>query len=436
MVRLAPDYPFALCDSMEILSRHRNLIVLGLALCLQVLGLALQVKLPTERGPMRLIRVWGISLVTPAEHGLVHVQNWGHGLWRDYFYLRGVRRDNDRLQEEILRLRLEQVRLAQDAGQAQRLQALLRFKEQVVAETVAAQVIGTSGTDMSRIIYIDKGSDDGIRHDMAVIVPGGIVGKVIEPVKGGVSPVLKINDSLSGVGAMLEKSRSQGILKGTKDGAVVVSYIMSDEKVEPGETVVTSGGDGIFPKGLPIGRVTQVNPGPDAFLNIVVKPAASLNRLEEVLVITRVEDRSPQDVPEMPMRAADILAQRLPTIPVRPPDVAGATAAAAGTSPAAVGASQASPASGAATSGKPSGIAAQPAGTTKPAVTPGNKPAENKPKSATAGGQPAARSGTLAPATAGSGGSQVTARPPVQPKPVGAQPAAKPPESPKKENPQ
>src|SRR5208282_2205335 len=129
-----------------------------------------------------------------------------------------------------------------------------------------------------------KGENDGILPDMAVITADGIVGKVLHAYPS-VSQVLLINDQTSGVGAILEKSRLQGILRGTSSGDVVLEKVMSDETVPVGEQVLTSGGDGIFPKGLAVGTVTQVSMGSDLFLNIHVRPSADLNRLEEVLVI-------------------------------------------------------------------------------------------------------------------------------------------------------
>ena len=133
--------------------------------------------------------------------------------------------------------------------------------------------------------------------------------------------MLLINDQTSGVGAILDKSRLQGVLRGTPVGEVVLEKVMSDETVQPGERVLTSGGDQIFPKGLPVGTVTKVSPGPELFLNIRVKPSADLSRLEEVLVITQQEEKEPALAEgAQPMRAVDILAQRLPSVPDQPPD--------------------------------------------------------------------------------------------------------------------
>jgi rod shape-determining protein MreC len=314
----------------SVLGRYRNLVILVGVLFLQILGLAVQVKRSSDTEHTRLIRVWAVDVITPFERVLIWAQNGTGNLWHNYVYLRGVRAENRQLKDQIEQLRLEQVRLNEDATQAHRLQALLAFKEQFLAKTVAAQVIGSSGTDASRILYIDKGEDQHIRRDMAVITADGIVGKVLQ-VYPSVSQVLLINDQSSGVGTILEKSRLQGVLKGTANGQVALEGVMNDEQVSPGEAVLTSGGDQIFPKGLAVGTVTKVSPGKDLFLNIGIKPAVDLSKLEEVLVV-EVERRDRQtNAPDVGrVRAADILAQRLPSVPDKPPS----PAANVGTAPA------------------------------------------------------------------------------------------------------
>jgi len=138
--------------------------------------------------------------------------------------------------------------------------------------------------------------------------------------------VLMINDQSSGVGAMTEKSRLQGVVRGTPNGELILDRVMSDESVAPGEILLSSGGDRIFPKGLPVGRVSKVNPGREMFLNIQVKPAADLSRVEEVLVVTEKQERQPVAESGATVRAADILAQRLPSVPEKPAAVAGTAA--------------------------------------------------------------------------------------------------------------
>lgn len=347
----------------SVLGRYKNLIVLVCVLFAQVLGLAVQVKRTTDTESSRLIRIWAVDSVTPFEKVLNWMHNSSWNIWHNYFYLRGVRAENRGLKAEIERLRLEQIRLNEDAAQARRLQALFAFKEQFISQTKPAQVIGSSGSEQSRAIYIDKGESDGLKPDMAVITVDGIVGKVLK-VFHSTSQILLIDDQSSGVGGILEKSRLQGIVRGTRSGEVVLEHIMSDNPVQPGEVVRTSGGDRIFPKGLPVGTVSQVGNGPDLFLTIRVRPAANLSKLEEVLVVTKLVEQEPTQVESGPVRAADILAQRLPSVPDKPP----------ATEPSKPGAGEAAKPS-APTAGKP----AKPAGVSNaPNTNAANPPKSNE----------------------------------------------------------
>jgi rod shape-determining protein MreC len=314
----------------SVLGRYRNLIVLVGVLFAQVLGLAVQLKRANanDSESTRLIRVWAVDTVSPLEKMLVWVRTSTGNVWHNYFYLRGVRAENRALKEEIERIRLDEARLTQDADQAHRLQVLLGFKQQFISQTTVAQVIGTSGSEQSRAVYIDKGEKSGLKPDMAVLTADGIVGKVLH-VYRSTSQVLLINDQSSGVGAILEKTRLQGILRGTPAGEVALEKVMSDEAVTSGEQVLTSGGDRIFPKGLVVGRVTKVSSGKDLFLEIRVKPNANLEKLEEVLVVTRIDEKQSEPDQTGTARAADILASRLPSVPEKPPQVPAATASTA-----------------------------------------------------------------------------------------------------------
>jgi rod shape-determining protein MreC len=384
------------------LHRYKNVLALGAVLFAQFLLLAAQIRKPTDAGSTPLLRVWALRIVLPVERGAVHSQEWVHNTWNNYFYLRNVRRENESLRQQLEQTRLQQVRLQEDANQARRIQILLGFKEQFIHKTVAAQVIGTSGSEHSQIIYIDKGSNDGIKPDMAVISPEGIVGKVLN-VYPSSSQVLEITDSTSGVGAVLTSSRLHGILKGTVVGSEsTLNNVMLDEKVNVGDELVTSGGDRIFPKGLPIGKVARVEPGKDMFLDIRVHPSAPLDRLEEVLVITDTNFQAPDPKDLGPIRAVDILAERLPGLPPKPPE--GAPNAqgvpAQGTAPTPTTTGTPAPTGGAAV--KPNTTPAQ-AGTGSNAVRPTTTPAKaagtnvvNKPAVTTAG-TGAAQAGTTGP---------------------------------------
>jgi rod shape-determining protein MreC len=288
--------------------RYRNLLVLMAALLLQVIGLAVQVRKPApvaglpaghevkDGRSVRLIRLWAASLVTPFERVMHGSREGLDGLWSEYVDLRRVRDQNKELQQTIDRLRLEQAELHEDALQGQRLQGLLNFRESYAYKTVPAQVIGTSGSIQSRVIWLDKGSEDGLAADDAVITPDGIVGKVREAFKH-TAQVLVINDQTSGAGVVLETTRIRGILRGNAAGQPQVINILTDSRIQPGEKVLTAGGDQIFPRGLPVGTVERVDRDPErsGFINVVVKPAANLQHLDEVLVITSLDAKmSPQ----------------------------------------------------------------------------------------------------------------------------------------------
>ena len=294
----------------------------------QVIVLATQVRRPdaVTGESMSLMRVWIVTAFVPAEKTIASAGSGIGNLWGSYIDLRGVRAQNENLQSELDRLRLEEVSLAEDAGQARRLQALLGFREKFISQTVAAQVIGTSGSEHSHVLYIDKGARDGIKADMPVITPKGIVGKISRIFPDNTSQVLEINDATAGAGVMLERSRLRGVLRGMPSGIPEILHIMSDEKIVIGEPVVSSGGDQIYPRGLPIGTVFSIGRDPDGgpFMVVQVKPSADLDRVEEVLVITKVVEKAPEQ-PEggTALRAADILAQRLPTVTPKPAEKAG-----------------------------------------------------------------------------------------------------------------
>jgi rod shape-determining protein MreC len=302
-------------------SRYRNALVLITVLVAQVIGLAVQVRRPGtnpgDKEGVRLIRAWVVGVVAPPER-LLHATGLGiRGVWNNYFDLIHIRQQNKELQAQVDRLRLEEASIAEDARQAQRLQALLGFREKYIYKTVAAQVVGTAGTEQSRVLLIDKGAKDGIRQDMPVITPDGIVGKTRD-VFAHTSQVLEISDSSSGAGVMLEKTRIRGVLRGNSWGQPEIVNVSPDERIKPGETVLTSGGDAIFPRGLAVGTVDRVAPDPDGTLvNVLIRPAANLSRLEEVLVITSTGDQMPaamqEDLADAEQKASDVLAERLPS---------------------------------------------------------------------------------------------------------------------------
>jgi len=280
-------------------TRFKNVLVLVAILLAQTIGLAVQVRRPVDSatpdgGSVTLIRYWAVSIVTPFErlfHGLGYTLRHG---WSNYVDLRHTRQQNHDLQEQIARLRLEQAAFSEDAIQGHRLQALLGFQQHYVATTVAAQVVGTSGSDLSRVLYIDKGSKDGLKPDQAVITPDGVIGK-LRDVFSHTSQVLLINDQTSGAGVVLATTRIRAILRGSTTGQILINNLTPDSRIKPGEQVLTSGGDQVYPRGLPVGTIESIAPDPDhqPYTLIQLRPAANLNQLEEVLVIVGTQPTLP-----------------------------------------------------------------------------------------------------------------------------------------------
>jgi rod shape-determining protein MreC len=248
----------------------------------QVLLLAVQIKSDSQG---RLIRVWTVGAISPFERAGSYGIGGVRGTWGHYFALQNTSRENEELKHENDVLKLQVTQLQSRISESERLERLLNFRESYKeVPMLGARVIGASADTATRTIYIDRGERDGVQRNMAVITPDGIVGKVIETFSN-TSQVLLITDKEGGAGAMLAESRNQGAVGGTGEPLLEMKYIATDDKVDVGERVVTSGMDRIFPRDLPVGTVAEVKSG-NPFKIIRLRPAANIERLEEVIVLT------------------------------------------------------------------------------------------------------------------------------------------------------
>ena len=264
----------------EIATRRRPYVLLAIALLFQILLLAVQIKRPDGA---RLIRVWAVEMLTPAERAGAWLLDRAGGAWSGYIGLVRANRENQRLRDEVGQLTLRNSELESRAAEAQRLSALLEFRDaHPDAPLLAARVIGADA-GAGRAVYLNRGQHDGVQPNMAVITPEGAVGKVLE-VYSTTAQVLLLTDKSSGAGALLAASRAQAAAKGTGEPLLLLDFVSNDQEVAPGERVLTSGMDRIFPKDLPLGTVVDVRPGSD-FKQIRVRPAARLDQLEEVFVV-------------------------------------------------------------------------------------------------------------------------------------------------------
>jgi rod shape-determining protein MreC len=273
-------------------SRHKSLVLLAGVIILQVVMLAVQSKRDSQG---RLLRVWTVGAFSPFERagakGIGNIRD----TWSHYFALQNTTRDNEQLRRENDALKLQVNQLQSKAAEADRLATLLNFRQaQRNVPMLAARVIGTSATD-SQTVYLDRGERDGIRRNMGVITPDGVVGKVIESYRD-TAQVLLLTDKASGVGAMLADSRIQSPVGGTGEPLLSMKYIPTDDTVNVGEHVVTSGMDHIFPRDLPVGIVTEIKTG-RPFQQVRVRPAANLRRLEEVIVLLTLHPLEKRETP-------------------------------------------------------------------------------------------------------------------------------------------
>ena len=307
------------------LSRFKNPLVLIALLLVQAVGLATQVRRPADAlhpdgDTVRLVRLWAGLVVSPFERASAASGRGLRAAWADYVNLRHVRQRNDDLQKQLAQMKLERAAISEDAVEAQRLRQLLDFRQHYIAKTVAAQVIGTSGSDQSRLLLLDKGTSDGLRPGMPVITPDGVVGK-LRDVFRDTAQLLLLNDPTSGAGVFLQTTRTKAVLKGTATGELIINNLAADERVKPGEQVLTSGGDQVYPRGLAVGTIGSVKPDREhqPYTLIVLKPAANLYRLEEVLVITETANSlNPKTEEELMEEAqansADLSTSRLPSV--------------------------------------------------------------------------------------------------------------------------
>jgi len=215
--------------------------------------------------------------------------------WGDYVALQEVRGENERLREEVGRL---EVRLQQERALAQRarsLEEILELRKNVELSTVAATVIAGGASPDFRTITIDKGTAEGLRPDMAVIAPGGVVGRIVTP-SGRASKVQLLIDRNAAAGALVERSRAHGVVEGT-GGGLRMNYVSGTADVKVGDAVVTSGIDGIYPKGLVIGQIESLERGSGDFGAIVVRPVVDFSSVEAVLVVVTPPVAAEEDAP-------------------------------------------------------------------------------------------------------------------------------------------
>jgi rod shape-determining protein MreC len=235
-----------------------------------------------------------IELTAPIQMLIVKTVDAVEGFWLKYFIFVDLHNENASLKKENDALRRENDRYRELATMEQRLQELLQFKAAVQWPGAAAQVIGHDPTGWFESIIIDKGTNSGLKLHMPVVNAQGVVGQLVS-VAPNYAKVLLIIDQNSAVDCLIQRSREKGIIKGLSGKVCKMHYVVKTGDVMVGDLVVTSGMGGVYPKGLPVGKVIEVSEDPwEMFKGVKVQPMVDFDKLEEVLVLSKEDPVSSQ----------------------------------------------------------------------------------------------------------------------------------------------
>lgn len=238
-----------------------------------------------ESGPLHRAKIVTSTVTAPISAGGEVITRPVRGFFAWVTDLGVSRSRLEQLRDQNARLRARVAELEEAGLENARLSALLRLAQAEELESLGARVIGRPGSAWEGVITIDRGSNDGVRVGMPVVGPLGLLGQTVQ-VSGGSSKVRLITDHRSGVAAMVQRNRAEGILKGSVDGRLTLEFVSADTTLSAGDVVITSGMGGVFPKGIVIGEVAESSSGTAGLLqSIRVIPAGNPSVLEEVLVL-------------------------------------------------------------------------------------------------------------------------------------------------------
>ncbi|KJS33571.1 MAG: hypothetical protein VR64_02140 [Desulfatitalea sp. BRH_c12] len=270
----------------------RMALVIGLIILitLSILTLSLSSRQPKPAfGPGR----FAIAIVAPFQRLISHVNGILSGVWGHYFFLVSVAKENDRLLEQMAQADTLHYQNQELLQENERLRQLLSLGREIHKPVVAARVVGKDPSPWFQTILVDKGVEDGVHIGSPVIDPKGIVGLVVE-VTDNYAKVMLITDPNSAVDAIDQRSRARGIIKGGTSGYCVLNYVLRNIDLDKGDTLISSGMDGVFPKGVPIGKIEEITRKEvSIFQEVTVTPFVDFERLEEVLIVPLQESVDP-----------------------------------------------------------------------------------------------------------------------------------------------
>ena len=229
-----------------------------------------------------------LSLISPFQELVTRTIGFTKDIWHHYFALATIARENDILISRLNQAAEKNNLLRETELANERLRNLLDFQKSITELVVAAEVIGRDPSAWFKTIIIDKGKADGLTKGLPVVMPQGIVGQVIEAASH-YAKVMLIIDRNSAVDSLIQRTRARGVVKGESTDQLRLAYVLRKKDVQVGDIVVSSGLDGIYPKGLRIGLVAEViDHEADIFHEVFITPFVDFEKLEEVLVVLDV----------------------------------------------------------------------------------------------------------------------------------------------------
>ncbi len=226
-----------------------------------------------------------LSVTGFIQSGIAAVSGGISSVWNGYINLVNVQEENAALTEEVKRLRSEIIYLTEKAATGDRLSELLNLKVSPVINVAAARVIAKDPANWYEALVIDKGESEGIKPGMGVITTEGVIGRIVRT-SPHYSRVLLLSDRNSAVAGLIQRTGYEGIVEGQQGKVLSLNYIMTDADVQNGDIIITSGTDGVFPRGIMIGRVNTVEkPQNRLFQSVKLIPEANLPLVREVVVI-------------------------------------------------------------------------------------------------------------------------------------------------------
>lgn len=263
---------------------RKNQIFLSSCFCLI---LSLYILTAAARGQLKYDPIGPVLLwiIRPLQIGAQATTQWIQGIQNSYSMLSDYKSENEKLRTRIQQLEVERNRLLEAEATNRRLQQLLEFRSQLASVSITASIIANSASTWFKSCLLDRGSVDGVSKGMAVVTPLGVVGQIVA-VTPRTAKVLLLTDPNSGVDVFVQRTRARGIVSGSLDNGTIMKYVKRTEDIQEGDRLVTSGLDGVFPKGIIVGAVTKVRKQTlGLFQSIEVIPAVSLARSEEVLIV-------------------------------------------------------------------------------------------------------------------------------------------------------